>query len=150
MGQDINQESKNQFLSTIEKAMTLLNHVGHVTDFNNLSNVSYMKASELHGFLFSSFDSGITSEDWIQAGVTVGNLEELTLYFQWYARLHVAGVHDHEGRSICADCLPEDQWGYALSLHGRGGGQFKVIPRGKTGESFYCDACRNQIQDRKW
>ena len=145
MPQKITQESKYQFLSTIERAMSLLERVGHITDFNDLSHVSHMKANELHSFLFSSFDSGITSDDWIDAGVPVGEIEKMRLYFQWYARLHVAGVIDHDGRAICADCLPEDQWAYALPLGAPEGKQFKVIPRGK-GESFFCEECKQVIK----
>ncbi len=146
MPHKINQESKYQFLSTIEMAMDLMDRVGHITDYNELSHVSHMKANELHSFLFSSFDSGITSDDWINAGVPVGELEKVRLYFGWYARLHVAGVYDHDGRAICADCLPEDQWHYALLLQVQKDKQFKVIPRGVPGQSLYCDVCKRIIK----
>lgn len=141
MSRQITSDSKYQFLSTIVEAMTPLDRVGHITDFNDLSHNSYVKANELHSSLFSSFDSGITSDDWIQAGLPGGEMEKANVFFQWYARLHVAGVYDHEGRAICADCLPEDRWRVALTLQGPEKDRFKVSVRG-VGESFYCDECK--------
>ena len=146
MSRQITSDSKYQFLSTVVEAMTLLDRVGHITDFNDLSKDEHMKADQLHNDLFSSFDSGITSDDWIQAGLPGGEMEKARLYFQWYARLHLAGVYDHDGRAICADCLPEDQWRYALPLQGPEEDQFKVIARGR-GESFFCDECKHVIKN---
>ena len=143
---EINQESRYQFLSTIEKAMTLLDRVGHITDYNDLDPKDHIQANDIHSELYNRLKEGANSDAWIQAGVPLGEIEKARLYFQWYARLHVAGVYDHDDRAICADCLPDDQWGFALPLQGTKEERFKVIPRGKAGESFYCEECRKVIK----
>lgn len=146
MPQEINQESKYQFLSTIERAMTLLDHVGHITDYNDLSNEDHIQINAIYGALFSFFDNGITSDDWINAGVSIGEIEKVRFYFYWYHRLHVAGIYDHEGRAICAECLPEDQWRYVLPLQGPEKERFRLISRTNAGESFFCEECKQLIK----
>ena len=140
-------ESKYDFRVTIKDAMYLLDQVGQITDFNDLSKGDHQEANSIHSFLFSAFDCGVTSDDWINAGVPEGEMEQARLFFQWFARLHVAGIIDHDGRTICADCLPEDQWAFALPLRGTDDERFKVIARG-TGESFFCEECKQVIKNR--
>lgn len=147
MQQEINQASKNQFLSTIKRAMTLLlDNVGHVTDYNDLSNEDHIQANDIHSALFSLFSGGITSDDWINAGIPVGEIEKIRLFFGWYARLHVAGIYNHDGRAICADCMTEDQWRYALPLQSVEGEMFRLISRTSAGENFYCEECKRIIR----
>ena len=146
MPQEINQESKYQFLSTIEMAMDLIDRVGHITDYNDLNSEDHIQANDIHNALFHLFSGGITSDDWINAGIPVGEMEKVRLYFGWYARLHVAGMYDGEDRAICADCLTEDQWRYALPLQGPEGERFKLISRNNVGESFFCEECKQVIK----
>jgi hypothetical protein len=146
MSQEINQESKRQFLSTIERAMTLLHHVGHITDYNDLSDEDHIQINAIYGALFSFSDNDITSDDWINAGIPVGEIEKGRLYFDWYHRLHVAGIYDHEGRAICAECLPEDLWKYVLPLQEPEKKKFRLISRTNVRESFFCEECKQVIK----